>query len=245
MHDPMIKFSKQELRTEFCFSSMKRCINYPNFPLFFSLFFLLLSTYEKHVCKVRIFQWQRHKGNTERQQPTCETSASHNHLSHTLSTETRLSSLLLRITLKGSTLQKNNLQNFSIFQTKCIQETLTATGQTQVFFLFTSVVNKKKTFNKIFKFYTVSDTSRKEIQLPVLYKKLYEISRQGISQAYHLIWYVTIWSFYLKNIFNNILSSNVLQILVIKVFHCYFLYSPEFPTYLLLCRFLFIQTERT
>lgn len=110
---------------------------------------------------------------------------------------------------------------------------------------FTSVVNKKKTFNKVFKFYTVSDTSRKEIQLPVLYKKLYEISRQGISQAYHLIWYVTIWSFYLKNIFNNILSSNVLQILVIKVSHCYFLYSPEFPTYLLLCRFLCIQTERT
>lgn len=33
-----------------------------------------------------------------------------------------------------------------------------------------SIVNKK-TFNKVFKFYTVAHTPRKEIQLPELYKK--------------------------------------------------------------------------
>lgn len=41
----------------------------------------------------------------------------------------------------------------------------------------TSIVNNNKTFNKVFKFYTVSHTYLKELKLPELYKKLYETSR--------------------------------------------------------------------
>lgn len=188
---------------------------------------------------MRFFQWQRYIGSTERQQPTCETSAPHNSLSHTLSTQTGLSSLLLGITLKGSTLQQKHLQNFGIFQNKKYPGNPYCNGSNPRT-MSTSTVNNNNnnTVNKVFKFYIVSHIHIKKENTITWTKSCMKPAGKEFPKP------ITIWSIFLKNIFYNLLSSKVLQIIVIKVFHWYFLYSPKFPTHLLLCRFLCAQIER-